>query len=116
MLPVGGWTTTWPTEQKFSSHIIRKAVCSLAETGPIPMFSVIKPVQSPMALVLKVNLFLVFMPMGLAGEVMSRPVIMVMSSRVGVIGPWLTRMHLKCSTKSKQQLRSLVHLFPYRLE
>ncbi len=42
-----------------------------------------------MLLVLNSKVFLVFKLMGLADEVTSKPVIIVMSSRVGVIGPWL---------------------------
>lgn len=59
------------------------------------MFGVMKPVQPPMDLVLKVNLFLVFMLIGLADEVISKPVIMLMSKRVGVIGPWLNKKAFK---------------------
>ena len=47
----------------------------------------INPDQPPMLLVLKSYLFFVFKLIGLADEVTSRPVIMLISSRVGVIGP-----------------------------
>ncbi len=47
-----------------------------------------------MLLVLKSNWFRVFMLMGLADEVTSNPVIMVIWIRVGVIGPWLNRKAL----------------------
>ena len=57
--------------------MIRKVVSSLAETGPVPILRAMKPDQPPMDLVLKVNLFLVFMLIGLADEVMSKPVIMI---------------------------------------
>jgi hypothetical protein len=48
-----------------------------------------------MLLVLKSNWFLVFKLMGLADEVTSNLVIMVMSSRVGVIGLWLNKKALR---------------------
>lgn len=51
------------------------------------VFIVMNPVQPPILLVLKENLFLIFILTGLADELTSRPVIMVMSMRVGVIGP-----------------------------
>ncbi len=66
-------------------------MCSLGVTGPDPMFKEINPFHPPILLVLKVNWFLLFKLMGLADELMSRPVIMIMSKRVGVIGPWLNR-------------------------
>jgi hypothetical protein len=37
----------------------------------------------------------VFKLIGLADEVTSKPVIMVISSRVGVIGPWLNKKALR---------------------
>lgn len=64
-------------------------MCSLEVTGHVPIFMEIKHVQPPILLVLKENLFLTFMLTGLADEVISKPVSMVTSRRVGVIGPWL---------------------------
>ncbi len=49
---------------------------------------------SLLLLVLKSNWFLVFKLMGLADEVTSKSVIIVMSSKVGVIGPWLNKKAL----------------------
>ncbi len=48
-----------------------------------------------MLMVLNSKVFLVFKLMGLVDEVTSKPVIMMMSSRVGVIGPWLKRKALR---------------------
>lgn len=55
------------------------------------MLMVMKLVQPPILLVLKANWFSVFKLTGFADEVTSKPVIIVMSKRVGVIGPWLNK-------------------------
>ncbi len=61
----------------------------------MPIYAVIYPDQPPMLLVLNSKVFLVFRFIGLADEVTSRPVSMIISSSVGVIGPWLKRKALR---------------------
>ena len=80
-----------PQKRNFSSHINKKATCSLGVIGPLPMYAAMYPDQPPMLLVLNSKVLLVFKFMGLADEVTSKPVSMMISSRVGVIGPWLKR-------------------------
>ncbi len=53
------------------------------------------PRPTLMLLVLNSKVLLVFKLMGLADEVTSRPVIMMISNKVGVIGPWLNKKALR---------------------
>jgi hypothetical protein len=76
-----------PQKRNFSNHISRKATCSRGVIDPWPIYAAIYPDQPLMLLVLNSKVFLVFKLMGLADEVTSRPVSMMISNRVGVIGP-----------------------------
>lgn len=84
-----------PQNRNFSSHIGRKVVCSFGVTDPVPIFFATNPDQPPMLLVLNSKLGFVFRLIRLADNVISRPVIIVASRRVGVIGPWAKRKAFK---------------------
>ena len=73
---------------------MRRVACSLGPTDPVPMFLAKKPDQPPMLRILNSLVYVVFKLIGLADEVISRPVIMMISRRVGVIGPWLNKKAL----------------------
>ena len=87
MLLVG--PTVLPQKMNFSSHMLRKAVCYLTDIEPVFIFSETYPLQPPMAL------YFILKEAGskkaLSEAVMFRPVNIMTSSRVGVIGPWPNR-------------------------
>ena len=71
----------------FSSHILRKAVCSLIDIEPVFIFLEMYPFHPPMVLVSILKEALSRKSKDWSGAEMFRPVSIRTSSRVGVIGP-----------------------------
>ena len=71
----------------FSSHMLRKAVCSLNDTEPVFIFLVMYPFHLPMVLVSILKEALFKKSKDQSGAVIFRPVSIITSSKVGVIGP-----------------------------
>ena len=76
-----------PQKMNFSNHMLRKAVCSLTDTEPVFMFSVTYPLQPPMVLVSILKEVLSKKSEDRLGAMMFKPVNIMTSSKVGVIGP-----------------------------
>ena len=85
MLLVG--PTVLPQKMNFSNHMLRKAVCYLTDTEPVFMFSEMYPLQPPMALVFILKEAGSRKLKALSEAVIFRPVSIMTSSKVGVIGP-----------------------------
>ena len=85
MLFVG--PAVFPQKMNFSSHMLRKAVCSLTDTEPVFMFLVTYPLHPPMVLVSILKEALSKKSKDQSGAVIFRPVSIMTSNRVGVIGP-----------------------------
>ena len=79
--------TVLPQKMNFSNHMLRKAVCSLTDTEPVFLFSETYPLQPPMALVFILKEAGSKKLKALSEAVMFRPVSIMTSSKVGVIGP-----------------------------
>src|SRR5688572_17232380 len=86
-----------PQKKSFSSHIIRKAVCSLFSTVPVFLLLLMKPFQPPIPLVSSRCDVVVKRRKGVSGEDMSRPVNRTTSASVGVIGPCPNKNALSAS-------------------
>lgn len=76
-----------PQKMHLSSKRLRKAICSSSVTSPVLIQWLTYPDQPPPALVLIMCSLFVFKLMGLADEVISKLVSILMSKRVGVINP-----------------------------
>ena len=81
--------TALPQKINFSSHMLRKAVCSLTDTDPVFLFLPIYPFHPPMLFVSILKEAFSSRWKGLSGAWMFKPVSITTSIRVGVIGPWL---------------------------
>ena len=79
--------TVLPQKMNFSKHMLRKAVCSLTDTEPVFMFSVTYPLQPPMALVFILKEAWSKKLKAQSETVIFRPVNIITSRKVGVIGP-----------------------------
>jgi len=73
----------------FSSHMLRKAVCSLTDTDPVFIFLLIYHFHPPMLLVSILKDAFSSKRKGLSAAWIFRPVSITTSIRVGVIGPRL---------------------------
>ena len=86
-----------PQKMNFSNRMLRKAVCSLIDTEPDFMFLVMYPLQPLMVLVSILKEALSKKSKDRSGAVIFRPVNIMTSSKVGVIGPWPNKKALMAS-------------------
>src|SRR6185503_1311821 len=86
-----------PQKMNFSSHMLRKAVCSLSDADPVFIFLPIYPFHPPMLFVSILKDAFSTKRKGLLGALIFRPVSITTSIRVGIIGPWLNMNALTAS-------------------
>ena len=89
--------TVLPQKINFSSHILRNAACSLADTDPVFMFLLIYPFHPPMFFVSILKEAFSSRRKGQSETWIFRTVSITTSIRVGVMGPWLNMNALSAS-------------------
>ena len=82
--------------------MLRKAVCSLTDTEPVFMFSVTYPLQPPMVLIFILKEAWSKKLKDRSEAVIFRPVNIMTSSKVGVIGPRPNKKALMASDQKKE--------------
>ena len=82
--------------------MLRKAVCSLRDTEPVFIFLVMYPFHPPMVLVSILKEALSRKLKDRSEAVIFRPVSIMTSSKVGVIGPWPNKNTLMASDQKKE--------------
>ena len=82
--------------------MLRKAVCSLADTDPVFMFLLMYHFHPPMLFVSILKEAFSRRWKGLSEAWIFRPISIMTSSRVGVIGPWPNKKALMASDQKKE--------------
>ena len=99
--------TALPQKMNFSSHMLRKAVCSQTDTEPVFMFLLTYPFHPPMLLVSILKEAFSRKEKDLLEAWTFKPVSIMTSSRLGVIGPWPNMKALIASDQKKEDDMSI---------